>query len=158
MRLLLVGCTLGGRPATASRCAATTSTRSQAFAYEEGLTPEEVVFTGHVEHDDLLACYAAADLFVSMSEHEGFGVPLVEAMLMRVPVLARDAAAVALTLGGAGVAFRGGTVAEVAETGRLAGSRRGPARPRPRRPGPAGRRRSRRRAVEADLRRYVESL
>jgi L-malate glycosyltransferase len=89
------------------------------FAYEEGLTPEEVVFTGHVEHDDLLACYAAARLFVSMSEHEGFGVPLIEAMLMGVPVLARDAAAVALTLGGAGLAFRGGSVEEVAETGRL---------------------------------------
>ena len=55
-----------------------------------------MVFTGHVEHDDLLACYAAADLFVSMSEHEGFGVPLVEAMLMGVPVLARGAAAVAV--------------------------------------------------------------
>jgi glycosyltransferase involved in cell wall biosynthesis len=89
-----------------------------AFAYEEGLTPAEVVFTGHVDHDDLLACYAAADLFVSMSEHEGFGVPLVEAMLMGVPVLARDAAAVGFTLGGAGVAFRGGSIAEVAETGR----------------------------------------
>jgi glycosyltransferase involved in cell wall biosynthesis len=90
-----------------------------AFAYEEGLTPEEVVFTGHVEHDDLLACYAAADLFVSMSEHEGFGVPFLESMLMGVPVLARDAAAVSFTLGGAGLALRGGSVAEVAETGRL---------------------------------------
>jgi glycosyltransferase involved in cell wall biosynthesis len=60
----------------------------QALMYEEGLTPWEVVFTGHVEHDDLLACYAAADLFVSMSEHEGFGLPLVEAMLMNVPILA----------------------------------------------------------------------
>jgi len=90
-----------------------------AFAYEEGLTPEEVVFTGHVEHDDLLACYAAGDLFVSMSEHEGFGVPFLEAMLTGVPVLARDAAAVSFTLGGAGLAFRGETIAEVAETGRL---------------------------------------
>jgi glycosyltransferase involved in cell wall biosynthesis len=88
------------------------------FAYEEGLTPEEVVFTGHVEHDDLLACYASARLFVSMSEHEGFGVPFIESMLMGVPVLARDAAAVAMTLGGAGLAIRGGSVAEVAETGR----------------------------------------
>jgi glycosyltransferase involved in cell wall biosynthesis len=39
-------------------------------------------------------------------------------MLMGVPVLARDAAAVAMTLGGAGLAIRGGSVAEVAETGR----------------------------------------
>jgi L-malate glycosyltransferase len=77
----------------------------QALMYEEGFTPSEVVFTGHVEHDDLLACYAAAHVFVSMSEHEGFGVPLVEAMLTRVPVLAYAAGAVPDTLGGAGVLF-----------------------------------------------------
>lgn len=89
-----------------------------AFAYEEGLRPEDVIFAGHLEHDELLACYAAADLFVSMSEHEGFGVPLVEAMLMGVPVLARGAAAVPFTLGDAGVTFDGSDLAEVAEIGR----------------------------------------
>jgi L-malate glycosyltransferase len=77
----------------------------QALMYEEGFTPWEVVFTGHVDHDDLLACYAAAHVFVSMSEHEGFGVPLVEAMLMGVPILAYAAGAVPDTLGGAGVLF-----------------------------------------------------
>jgi glycosyltransferase involved in cell wall biosynthesis len=91
----------------------------QAFAYEEGLTPEEVLFTGHTDHADLLACYAAADVFVSMSEHEGFGVPLVEAMLMGVPVLARRAAAVEWTLGEGGVTFEGGDLAQVAETALL---------------------------------------
>lgn len=87
----------------------------QAFAYEEGFTPSEVVFLGHVDHDDLLACYTAADLFVSMSEHEGFGVPLVESMLMRVPVLAYSATAVPYTLGGAGVQFKEKRFAEVGE-------------------------------------------
>ncbi len=87
----------------------------QALAYEEGLTPAEVVFTGHVAHDELLACYAAARVFVSLSEHEGFGVPLVESMLMRVPVLAYAAAAVPDTLGGAGVQFTEKRLAEVAE-------------------------------------------
>jgi glycosyltransferase involved in cell wall biosynthesis len=77
----------------------------QALLYEEGFTPQEVVFTGHVSHDDLLAYYAAADVFVSMSEHEGFGVPLVEAMLSEVPILAYRATAVADTLGDAGVQF-----------------------------------------------------
>src|SRR5262249_34439933 len=66
----------------------------QAFAYELDFTPWEVVFLGHVDHDDLLACYAAAHVFVSMSEHEGFGVPFVESMLLRVPVLAYSATAV----------------------------------------------------------------
>jgi glycosyltransferase involved in cell wall biosynthesis len=88
----------------------------QALAYEEGLTPAEVTFLGHVPHDELIACYASARVFVSMSEHEGFGVPLVESMLMRVPVLAYSAGAVPHTLGGAGVQFREKRLAEVAET------------------------------------------
>jgi glycosyltransferase involved in cell wall biosynthesis len=40
-----------------------------------------------------------------LSEHEGFCVPLVEAMAMEVPILAYSAAAVPDTLGGAGVQF-----------------------------------------------------
>jgi glycosyltransferase involved in cell wall biosynthesis len=129
----------------------------EAFAYEEGLRPEDVYLAGRLEHDELLACYASADLFVSMSEHEGFGVPLVEAMLMDVPVLARRATAVGFTLGEAGVTFEGNDLAEIAELGRaltqdealrarvLAGQRR-----RLETFAPA--------AVEAELRRYVESL
>ncbi len=89
----------------------------QAFAYEQGFTASEVVFTGHVEHDEMLAAYAAADLFVSMSEHEGFGVPLVEAMLMDVPVLAYASTAVPHTLGDAGVLFTEKRYDEVAELG-----------------------------------------
>jgi L-malate glycosyltransferase len=91
----------------------------QTLAYEEGFTPSEVLFLGHVDHDDLLACYAAADLFVSMSEHEGFGVPLVESMLMRVPVLAYSATAVPYTLGGSGVQFTEKNLAEVGELAHL---------------------------------------
>jgi glycosyltransferase involved in cell wall biosynthesis len=87
----------------------------QALAYEQGFTPAEVVFTGHVAHDDLLACYASAAVFVSMSEHEGFGVPLLEAMLMDVPVLAYRAAAVPDTLGAAGLRFSEKRLPEVAE-------------------------------------------
>lgn len=87
----------------------------QALAYEERFTPEEVLFLGHVSHEDLLACYSTASVFVSMSEHEGFGVPLVESMLMRVPVLAYSAAAVPYTLAGAGVQFTEKRIPEVAE-------------------------------------------
>jgi glycosyltransferase involved in cell wall biosynthesis len=93
--------------------------RLQAFAYELDFTPWEVVFLGHVDHDDLLACYASARVFVSMSEHEGFGVPLVESMLMRVPVLAFAAAAVPYTLGGSGVQFERKDLAEVGEMAHL---------------------------------------
>jgi glycosyltransferase involved in cell wall biosynthesis len=87
----------------------------QAFLYEEGFTPWEIVFTGHVEHDDLLAYYRSARVFVSMSEHEGFGVPLVESMLLGVPVLAFRATAVPHTLGDAGVQFDVKEVPAVAE-------------------------------------------
>ena len=64
-----------------------------------------MVLTGHLEHHDLLACYRTARVFVSMSEHEGFGVPLVESMLMRVPIVAYASTAVPYTLGDAGVQF-----------------------------------------------------
>jgi glycosyltransferase involved in cell wall biosynthesis len=63
----------------------------------------EVVFTGHLEDDDLRACYGAAGVFLCLSEHEGVGVPLLEAMSFGVPVIAFDAAAVRETLRGGGV-------------------------------------------------------
>jgi len=67
------------------------------------LRVDEVVFTGHVEHDELMACYAVSHLFLCLSEHEGFGVPLQEAMVFGIPVVAYDAGAVAETLGGGGI-------------------------------------------------------
>ncbi len=62
-------------------------------------------FTGPVPDEDLAAFYRWADVYVSLSEHEGFCVPLVEAMAAGVPVLAYAAGAVPETLGGAGVLF-----------------------------------------------------
>jgi glycosyltransferase involved in cell wall biosynthesis len=64
---------------------------------------DEVVFTGHVDDDEIVAYYQAADLFLCLSEHEGFGVPLQEAMIFGVPVVAFDAGAVRETLHGGGV-------------------------------------------------------
>ena len=61
----------------------------------------EVMFTGLVSDAELDAWYDAADLFVSASRHEGFGVPLVEAVAHRVPVLACPGGAVEYTLGDA---------------------------------------------------------
>ncbi len=71
------------------------------------LTSEDVLFTGHLPTDEYLAVYRLADVFLSMSEHEGFCLPLLESCYFQVPVLAYDAAAVAETLGGAGILFRG---------------------------------------------------
>lgn len=59
--------------------------------------------TGSVDLETLVAMYRNADLFVTMSEHEGFCVPLLEAMGFGVPVLARKVAAIPETMGDAGV-------------------------------------------------------
>jgi glycosyltransferase involved in cell wall biosynthesis len=80
----------------------------------DDLELRDVVFTGHVEDDDLAAYYEAADLFLCLSEHEGFCVPLVEAFRFGVPVMAFDAGAVPETMGGAGVLIREKRIDEIA--------------------------------------------
>ncbi len=77
----------------------------QALIAQYRLASDRFLFTGPVCGDDLAAYYRAADVYVSLSEHEGFCVPLVEAMAAGVPVLAYACAAVPETLGGAGVQF-----------------------------------------------------
>jgi glycosyltransferase involved in cell wall biosynthesis len=74
----------------------------RSFAAALGLE-DAVVLTGPVPPAALAAYYEAADVFVVLSEHEGFCVPLVEAMLHEVPIVAFSAAAVPETLGDAGV-------------------------------------------------------
>jgi glycosyltransferase involved in cell wall biosynthesis len=77
----------------------------QALIAEFDMLPDRFWFTGAVPDADLAAYYRWADVYVSLSEHEGFCVPLVEAMAADVPVLAYSAGAVPETLGGAGVLF-----------------------------------------------------
>ena len=74
-----------------------------------------VTFTGHVSNAELMAYYRSADVYLSMSEHEGFGVPLLESMYFDVPVIAFKAAAVPETLGGSGVLVTRKKHAAVAE-------------------------------------------
>ena len=77
----------------------------RALIAEFDMLPERFWFTGPVPDDDLAAFYRWADAYVSLSEHEGFCVPLVEAMAADVPVVAYAAGAVPETLGGAGLLF-----------------------------------------------------
>jgi glycosyltransferase involved in cell wall biosynthesis len=65
----------------------------------------DVLFAGKVTDNILHSCYRCADLFWSMSEHEGFGVPLIEAMWFDVPVLAYKSSAIPETLGEGGLLF-----------------------------------------------------
>lgn len=64
-----------------------------------------VIFTEHVSQQDMVTYYRLADIYVSMSEHEGFGKPLVESMYLGLPVLAYSVTAVPDTMGQAGVRF-----------------------------------------------------
>ena len=68
---------------------------------------DEVILTGKVPYEDLYAYYRVADVFLCLSEHEGFGVPLVESFVFDVPVVAYDApdSNVKYTLNGGGVLF-----------------------------------------------------
>jgi L-malate glycosyltransferase len=77
----------------------------RALMSEFRLLNNRFVFTGAVSDAELAVYYRHAAVYISMSEHEGFCVPLVEAMAADVPVLAYAAAAVPDTLGGAGVQF-----------------------------------------------------
>ncbi len=67
------------------------------------LRVDEVVFTGQVDDEELYAYYRLADVFLCLSEHEGFCVPLQEAMHFGLPVVAYDAGAVRETLHGGGL-------------------------------------------------------
>ncbi len=67
------------------------------------LTQDDVFFTGHIPFDELLSVYKLGDLFLSMSEHEGFCLPLIESNLFQIPVIAFNAGAVSQTLGNSGI-------------------------------------------------------
>lgn len=62
-----------------------------------------VEFTNVVSDEQLAAHYRRADLFITLSEHEGFCVPVIEAMYFDLPVVALAATALPETLGKAGL-------------------------------------------------------
>ncbi len=85
-----------GKPATDSYV-----TALQRYVAELGLAGS-VRFTGHASDAAVASAYADADVLVVTSEHEGFCVPVVEAMSAGLPVVAFDQGAVPEVLGGAG--------------------------------------------------------
>ena len=92
VRLILAGSTQGMEKYTA---------RLRLYAKKLGL--DDIVFTGHITFPQILAYYRSADAFVQLSEHEGFCVPLLEAMYFRIPIIAYNSCAMPETLGGTGL-------------------------------------------------------
>jgi glycosyltransferase involved in cell wall biosynthesis len=75
------------------------------LAAEADLDESRLLFTGSITQHELAALYRSASVFLSLSRHEGFMVPLLESMYYGVPVLALSRAAVPETLADAGMLF-----------------------------------------------------
>ena len=75
---------------------------------------DDVIFTGFVPDQLLPSLYAAADLFVFPSLFEGFGIPLLEAMISGTPVCAADVSSIPEVTGDAALLFDPGDAAGIA--------------------------------------------
>ena len=82
--------------------------------YIKELDVDDVIFPGHIKFNQILAYYKLADIFICMSEHEGFCVPLVEAMKFKVPIIAYDSCAVPDTLSDGGILVKNKNEKEIA--------------------------------------------
>lgn len=65
-----------------------------------------IVFTGQATDRELKSYYLMADVFLSLSDHEGFCIPLIEAMALKVPIVARASSAIPGTVGEAGLVWK----------------------------------------------------
>jgi glycosyltransferase involved in cell wall biosynthesis len=92
------------------------------LSYELDLSAS-VTFTGSLSDEEVLAFYQGSSLYITMSEHEGFCLPLMEAARSSLPVLAYASSAIPETLGESGVLVYGkkdpARIAEVIEQIRL---------------------------------------
>ena len=76
---------------------------------------EGVIFAGQVPDEELVGHYQLADVFVTASVHEGFCIPVLEAMACGVPVVGAHATALPETIGAGGLTFRPQDPADLAE-------------------------------------------
>jgi glycosyltransferase involved in cell wall biosynthesis len=76
---------------------------------------KDIHIIGMADFPDLVSYYMLAHVFLCMSEHEGFSVPLIESMHFGVPIIAYSSTAVPYTLGGAGILVNRKCYPEIAE-------------------------------------------
>jgi glycosyltransferase involved in cell wall biosynthesis len=67
---------------------------------------ERVIFTGRVGESELTTLYQGASVYVQPSLTEGFGLPVLEAMKNRVPVITSDGGALPEVIGEAGIVVK----------------------------------------------------
>ncbi|HEX5691682.1 MAG TPA: glycosyltransferase family 4 protein, partial [Roseiflexaceae bacterium] len=90
-------------------------TISEARAEAERLgCAAEVIFTGAVDHSQLDRFYSSCDIYVTSSLHEGFCIPVIEAMACGVPVVGTHTTALPETIGPAGLTFQPKNPADLA--------------------------------------------
>lgn len=73
---------------------------------EKMTAKDHVVMTGKVDDETLYRYYTGANVYLCLSEHEGFCIPLLEAMMFDLPVIAYEAGAVPSTMGESGILIR----------------------------------------------------
>lgn len=76
---------------------------------------KEVIFTGRLDFKGILWCYQNADVFVFPSSHEGFGLPVLEAMACGTPVVASNRMSVPEVAGDAALIVDPDNIEEMAE-------------------------------------------
>ncbi len=74
--------------------------------YIKELKLSDVYITGHIKFQEILSYYHLADVFLCMSEHEGFCIPLLEAMHFKIPIVAYAYTGVSETLADAGLTLK----------------------------------------------------
>lgn len=76
---------------------------SALLSLTEDLNVKNVHFTGHIPEDELISYFKLADIYLHMSEHEGFCAPVPESFFLNIPVIAYNEGAVKETMNNGGV-------------------------------------------------------
>ncbi len=79
------------------------------------LNLKDVHLLGKISFNDLISYYKLADIFICMSEHEGFCVPILESMYFEVPIIAYKSTAIPFTLEDTGILVKEKNYCEIAE-------------------------------------------
>lgn len=81
----------------------------------QDLNLKDVHLLGKISFNDLISYYKLADIFICMSEHEGFCVPILESMYFEIPIIAYKSTAIPFTLEDTGILVKEKNYCEIAE-------------------------------------------